>query len=75
MLVLQHERDGLDEHGVLSPGLQAGQQHPGVDVFVGPQLHVHHVPAVGAAAVLTLVLCDVLEGPGTGKKKRKETGS
>lgn len=64
MFVLEHERDRLDENGVLRPRLQAGQQDPGVHVFVRCQLHIHHVPAVGATAVLALELCDVLEGPG-----------
>lgn len=63
MFVIHHECDGLDEHGVLRPGLQVGQQNSGVRVLVQPQLHIHHVPAVGAAAVLPLKLCDVLEWP------------
>ena len=62
VFVVHFERDGLDEHGVLRPGLQGGEQHPGVRVFVRAQLHVHHVPAVRAAAVLTFELRDVLEG-------------
>ena len=64
-LVLVGSRQlGLDHDGVLRPGLQAGQQNSGVGVLVGPQLHVHHVPAVGAAAVLPLELCNVLIWPG-----------
>lgn len=69
MFVLEHERNRLDKNGVLRPRLQSGQQDPRVHVFVRCQLHIHHVPAVGAAAVLALELCDVLEGPGRKRSK------
>ena len=62
VLVLHHQGDGLHEHGVLGPGLQVGQQHARVRVAVLVELHVHHVPAVGAAALLALERADVLEG-------------
>ena len=62
VLVLHHEGDGLHEHGVLGPGLQVGQQHARVHVAVLVELHVHHVPAVGATALLALKRTDVLEG-------------
>lgn len=55
--------DGLDEDGVLGPGLEAGQQDAGVLVLFLGQIHVHHIPAVGAAAVLPLVLLDVPDRP------------
>lgn len=64
MFVLQHERDSFDKDGVLRPGLQARQQNSRVRVLVGPQLHIHHIPAVGAAAILSLELSDVLIWPG-----------
>lgn len=60
MFVLHHQRSGLDKDGVLGPGLEARQQDPGVRVSILSQLHIHHSPAVGATAVLALVLCDVL---------------
>lgn len=64
MFVLYHECDRLHEYSVLCPGLQAGQQDSGVWVFVWSKLHIHHVPAVGATAILPLKLCYVLVRPG-----------
>lgn len=64
MFVLYHECDRLHKYSVLRPGLQAGQQDSGVGVFVRSQLHIHHIPAVGAAAILPLKLCYVLVRPG-----------
>lgn len=66
-LHLQH--DGLHEDGVLGPGLQLLQAHVRVAAPVLGQIHVHHVPAVGAAAVLPVKLGDVLERTGEDKPK------
>lgn len=67
--VLHGKCDGLDKYGILRPGLQIGQKDPGVRVLVLTQLHIHHAPAVGAAAILPVKLCDVLERPGETQKR------
>lgn len=69
MFALHLQRDGLHEDGVLGPGLQLLQAHVRVAVPVLGQIHVHHVPAVGAAAVLPVKLGDVLERAGEDKPK------
>lgn len=63
MFVFHHECDRLHKYGVLCPGLQVGKQDSGIWVLVWPQLHIHHIPAVGATAILPLELCDVLVRP------------
>lgn len=66
MVILHHgEGHGLDVNGVLCPGLQPVQQDAGLHVLVGRQVHVHHVPAVGAAGVLPIILRDVFKGAET----------
>lgn len=69
LFVLHYECDRFHKYGVLCPGLQAGQQDSGIWIFVWSQLHVHHVPAVWATAILSLKLCDVLVWPGRGTIK------
>ena len=58
------QSDGLHEHGVLGPGLQVLEADVGFAVFILRKIHVHHVPAVRAAAVLSVERGDVLERPG-----------
>lgn len=66
MVVLHHgEGHGLHVNGVLRPGLQPVQQNAGLHVLVGREVHVHHVPAVGAAGVLPVILRDVFKGAET----------
>lgn len=72
VFALHLQRDGLHEDGVLGPGLQLLQAHVGVAAAVLGQVHVHHVPAVGAAAVLPVKLGDVLERSGEDKPKRQK---
>ena len=70
MVVLHHgEGHGLHVNGVLRPGLQPVQQNAGLHVLVGRKVHVHHVPAVGAAGVLPVILRDVFKGAGTQSAK------
>lgn len=61
MFVLHQQGDGLHKDGILGPRLQVLKAHIRVGVFVLQEIHVHRVPAVGAAAVLAVKLCDVLE--------------
>ena len=71
MLVLHHQRDGLDKDGVLGPRLEGRQEDPGVRILIRGQVHVHHVPAVGATAVLAVKLGDVLERTKIKEHRRK----
>lgn len=63
VVVLHHgEGHSLDVNSVLCPGLQPMQQNARLDILVGREVHVHHVPAVGAAGILPIILRNVFKG-------------
>lgn len=64
VFVLHLQGNGLHKYGILGPGFEVLQTDFWVSVFVLRQIDVHHVPAVGTAAVLAVKLCDVLERAG-----------
>lgn len=64
MLVLHLQGDGLHKNSVLGPGLEVLNVDARVDVFVLGEIHVHHEPTVGPAAIPAVEICDVLERPG-----------
>lgn len=48
------------------------QQNARLHVLVGREVHVHHVPAVGAAGVLPIILRDVFKGAETQSTKLRQ---
>lgn len=48
------------------------QQNARLHVLVGREVHVHHVPAVGAAGVLPVILRDVFKGAETQSTKLRQ---
>ena len=59
--VLHLQGNGLHENSILSPGFEVLKADFWVNAYVLRKIHVHHVPAVWATAVLAAKLCDVLQ--------------
>lgn len=70
MFVLHLQGNGLHKNSILRPGLEVLETDFWVVGFVLREIHIHHVPAVGATAILAVKLRDVLERPGEDTKQR-----
>lgn len=60
VFVLHLQGGGFHINGVLGPGLEILKSKFGICISVLWKVYVHHVPAIGATAILAIKLCDIL---------------
>lgn len=68
VFVFPLQGNGLHKNSILGPGLEVLKTDFWVSVFILRKIHIHHVPAVWATAILAVKLCDVLERAGKDTK-------